>query len=215
MTEAIHQNKVILTGTALAQPEYSHSNHGERFYKFPLQIMRLSGQADELIVVAGETLLRDASVQQGVRLHLEGQLRSYNNKSGQGSRLVITVFAHAIDGSAGKEDCNCILLSGVLCKTPVRRSTPLGREICDIMLAVNRRYGRADYIPCIAWGALAEETGRLDVGDPLSFEGRVQSRVYHKATKQGIEERTAYEVSVMCLCSGLETSCIISPDALS
>ena len=129
MTEAIHQNKVILTGTALAQPEYSHSNHGERFYKFPLQIMRLSGQADELIVVAGETLLRDTSVQQGVRLHLEGQLRSYNNKSGQGSRLVITVFAHAIDGSAGKEDCNCILLSGVLCKTPVRRSTPLGREI--------------------------------------------------------------------------------------
>lgn len=203
MTENIHKNEVMLTGTVLAPPEYSHSNHEERFFKFPLRILRLSGQADELIVMAGEALLQQYSVCRDDRLHLTGQLRSYNNKSGQGSRLVITVFARTFDSGESEEDQNTILLSGVLCKTPVRRSTPLGREICDMMLAVNRRYGRADYIPCIAWGALAEEIGRRDVGDDLAFEGRVQSRVYHKVTEQGTENRVAYEVSVMCLMEGV------------
>lgn len=216
MSERTHKNEVTLAGTVLMAPDYSHTNHGERFYKFPLRILRLSGQADELVVVAGETLLREMPVGQGTRLCLGGELRSYNNKSGQGSRLVITVFAHCLETGADREDQNRILLTGALCKAPVRRRTPLGREICDLMLAVNRRYGRADYIPCIAWGGLAEQTGLLAVGDTLAFEGRVQSRVYHKATEHGTEERTAYEVSVMCLeqeCAA--DSCIILPEGWS
>ncbi len=210
MTDMIHRNDVLLTGTALKEPEYSHSNHGERFYQFPLRILRLSGQGDDLIVTAGEGVLRKVSFDRGARLTLTGQLRSYNNKTGRGSRLVITVFAHSLESAQTQEDCNHITLAGVLCKEPARRNTPLGREICDIMLAVNRRYGRADYIPCIAWGALAGETGRLHVGDPLAFEGRIQSRLYHKATEQGVEERTAYEVSIMSPADDAEHSCIIS-----
>ena len=198
MEEHTYENEILLTGTVLAPPEYSHSNHAERFFRFPLQVLRLSGHADELMVLAPERLLQWMTVETGERVSLEGQLRSYNNKSGRGSRLVITVFARTLC-RGGKEDRNEIRLSGVLCKPPVRRCTPLGREICNLMLAVNRSYGRADYIPCIAWGLLAEETGMLEVGDPLSFEGRVQSRLYHKMTPQGKEDRTAYEVSVMCL----------------
>ena len=198
MEEYTHENEVLLTGTVLEPPEYSHSNHAERFVRFPLQVLRLSGQTDELAVLAPERLLRRMTVEAGGRISVEGQLRSYNNKSGQGSRLVITTFARALC-RGGEEDCNEIRLSGVLCKPPVLRCTPLGREICDLMLAVNRSYGRADYIPCIAWGGLAEETSLLGVGDPLSFEGRVQSRLYHKMTPRGQEDRTAYEVSVMCL----------------
>ena len=199
MTEYEHRNEVTLTGTALATPEYSHSNHAERFYKFPLRLVRLSGQADDLVIVVGETLLRHCPVWQGARLSLTGQLRSYNNKTGQGRRLVISVFARTLCAGDGAADCNSIFLSGVLCKLPVCRSTPLGREICDLMLAVNRRYGRADYIPCIAWGALAEKIAGMQVSGPLSFEGRIQSRQYHKATEHGTECRVAYEVSIMSL----------------
>lgn len=215
MSEWTHKNEVTLVGVALAAPDYSHTNHGERFCKFPLRVLRLSGQTDELVVIAGETLLRSVPVERGTRLCLQGELRSYNNKSGQGSRLVITVFAYCLESGAGREDQNRILLTGALCKAPVRRRTPLGREICDLMLAVNRRYGRADYIPCIAWGMLAEETGSLAVGDTLAFEGRVQSRIYRKTTERGTEERTAYEVSVMRLEQERADSCIILPEGWS
>lgn len=198
MTEYIHKNEVTAAGTVLAPPAYSHENHRERFYKFPLQILRLSAQADELMVVVSETLLAQQPLEPGMHVALTGQLRSYNNKSGQGNRLIITVFAKTLAQEAGG-DCNEIHLTGVICKPPVRRRTPLGREICDIMLAVNRRYGRADYIPCIAWGALAGALGELNVGAPLSFAGRVQSRSYTKLTEQGPQTRVAFEVSVMCL----------------
>lgn len=200
MAEYIHKNEVTAAGTVLAAPEYSHENHRERFYKFPLRIMRLSGQADELTVVLAEELLAQAPLCAGMRVSLTGQLRSYNNKTGKGNRLVITVFAKTLRCGA-EGDCNEIRLAGVICKAPIRRRTPLGREICDIMLAVNRRYGRADYIPCIAWGALADEIGTLTVGAQLAFEGRVQSRCYTKMTEHGAEKRVAYEVSVMCLAS--------------
>ena len=125
-----------------------------------------------------------------------GQLRSFNNKSGQGSRLVISVFAHQLT-PGGESPFNQIQLSGVLCKTPVPRRTPLGREICDIILAVNRRYGRADYLPCIAWGAVAAQTADMHTGQRLTVEGRVQSRIYTKNENGVLTERTAYEVSIM------------------
>ncbi len=191
------RNFVRLRGAA-GTPQFSHENHGQQFYRFPLSVQRLSGQADVIYVIATGQQLQPLLPLEGRHLAVEGQLRSFNNKSGQGSRLVISVFARILVEEDG-EDCNQILLQGVLCKPPVLRRTPLGRCICDMMLAVNRRYGRADYLPCIAWGQVAVLTGQLDTGSPLALEGRVQSRIYTKLVDGQPQERTAYEVSVMHL----------------
>ena len=191
------RNEVLLEGTALEAPVLSHENHGTRFYRFPLEVPRLSGTPDTLPVLLPEPLLD--TVQTEAPLLVQGQLRSFNNRSGVGNRLVLTVYAQAIQPGTG-EPCNRILLSGALCKPPVFRRTPLGRSICDLMLAVSRRYGRADYLPVIAWGQLAVRAARLQVGDPLSLEGRVQSRAYRKVLEDGsIQDRVAYEVSAMHL----------------
>ena len=189
-------NDVLLEGTVSGQPEFSHENHGARFYRFFLEIPRLSGQADLLPVLVPEALL--SQVEGGHALRVRGQLRSFNNRTGVGNRLVLSVYATEAETPAG-QPCNRIVLSGALCKPPIFRKTPLGRSICDLMLAVPRRYGRADYLPVIAWGQLALRASRLQVGDPLALEGRVQSRLYHKVTEAGTEERTAYEVSVMSM----------------
>ena len=125
-------------------------------------------------------------------------MRTFNNRSGVGSRLVVSVFARELSQEEG-EDENRLELSGTLCKLPVLRTTPLGRTICDMILAINRRYGRADYLPCIAWGSLAYRCGSMGVGDRLSLEGRLQSRVYTKEIDGQLQERTAFEVSVMSL----------------
>ena len=191
------RNEVLLEGMALEAPALSHENHGTRFYRFPLQVPRLSGTPDTLPVLLPEPLLD--TVQTEAPLRVQGQLRSFNNRSGVGNRLVLTVYAQAIQPGTG-EPCNRILLSGALCKPPIFRRTPLGRSICDLMLAVSRRYGRADYLPVIAWGQLAVRAARLQVGDPLSLEGRVQSRAYRKVLEDGsIQDRVAYEVSAMHL----------------
>jgi len=192
------RNSVFLCGTAGDEAVFSHENHGERFLRFPLHIRRLSGQEDRLWILATEHLLAPLLPVSGKRLALEGHLRSFNNKSGQGSRLVISALTRTIEES-DSEDSNRILLSGVLCKPPILRRTPLGRSICDVMLAVNRRYGRADYLPCIAWGQLALAVSRLDVGDVLNLAGRVQSRQYTKSLPEGKQLRTAFEVSIMQL----------------
>lgn len=194
----VSRNYVELWGVAEAEPIYSHENHGQKFYKFPLRIDRLSGQADRPVVVASENLLARAPVAAEQPLRAVGQLRSFNNKSGQGSRLVITVLAQELERGDGSF-FNRILLSGVLCKQPYLRRTPLGRSICDVILAVNRHYGRADYLPCIAWGQVASTVSRMAVGDRLALEGRVQSRNYTKMLDSGPVERTAYEVSIMQL----------------
>ena len=167
------RNEVLLEGVALETPSLSHENHSTRFYRFPLQVPRLSGQVDTLPILLPESML--PQVTEGGNLRVQGQLRSFNNRSGVGSRLVLTVYARSISPGLD-EPCNQITLSGTLCKPPVFRRTPLGRSICDLMLAAPRRYGRADYLPVIAWGQLAVRAGRLQVGDPLSLEGRVQSR---------------------------------------
>lgn len=192
------RNTLLLRGTAHSEPLYSHENHGQKFYRFPLSVRRLSGQDDILPVITTEELLAPLLPLTGQRLAVEGQLRSFNNKSGTGSRLVISVFPHTLQPTH-EEDYNLIQLTGILCKPPILRRTPLGRCICDMMLAVNRRYGRADYLPCIAWGQIAMLTGEMGVGDTLTLEGRVQSRRYTKVLDGIASERTAYEVSIMHL----------------
>lgn len=191
-------NHVELCGVPVGEPVFSHENHGQRFYKFPLRVERLSGQSDVPVVVVSETLLRRFPVRAEQPLCVTGQLRSFNNKSGQGSRLVITVLAQELAEGDGAP-LNRIELSGVLCKQPYLRRTPLGRSICDMILAVNRRYGRADYLPCIAWGQVAAQVSQMSVGDRLSLEGRVQSRTYTKVLENRAEERVAFEVSIMQL----------------
>ena len=193
--QPFHFNRARLCGTVMTDPAVSHANHGEEFCRFFLSVQRLSGQADLLPVVVSRRTLTENPVQVGDTVTVQGQLRSFNNKSGVGARLVIDLFARSV--TAGGEYCNHIELSGTVCKAPTLRRTPLGREICDVILAVNRRYGRADYLPCIAWGTIAHETAALTVGSPMALVGRLQSRTYSKALEGGCEERIAYEVSVM------------------
>ena len=190
----ISRNEVELEGQVLTAPEFSHENHDTRFYRFSLQIPRLSGQWDILPVLIPESLT--GQVIPGEPLRLTGQLRSFNNRSQQGRRLVLSVHVQSLLPCQG-EPCNRILLSGRLCKTPTLRRTPLGRSICDLMLAVPRRYSRTDYLPVIVWGRLALEAAGLPVSAPVTLEGRIQSREYTKVTDDGPCQRIAYEVSVM------------------
>lgn len=190
------QNEVLLEGTPAGVPVRSHENHGQVFYRQLLEVPRLSGTPDLLPLLVREEQL--PLLDTDTPLRVEGQLRSYNNRSGAGRRLVLTVYAQRLLPGTG-EPTNHILLTGTLCKPPVYRRTPLGRSICDVILAVPRSYGRADYLPVIAWGQVALQVSGLNVGDELSLEGRVQSRIYRKLTDTGPEERTAYEVSVMQL----------------
>ena len=201
MEEKRSTNFVELCGICAEAPVLSHENHNERFFTFPLYVERLSGQADLPRIVVPQTLFQTLAICGGMPLRVTGQLRSFNNKSGEGRRLVISVFAQTIEPTDAPP-CNHITLDGVLCKPPVLRRTPLGRSICDMILAVNRRYGRSDYLPCIAWGQVAQLVGAMDVGARIALDGRVQSRVYNKQLPDGTsEERTAYEVSIMQLLS--------------
>lgn len=170
-------------------------NHGETYYMVGLSACRLSGAEDKVNVVLSETLFRQRPIREGDEVSVWGEVRSFNNRSGIGSRLVITVFARDIHVEQA-EDENHLTLAGSLCKVPICRRTPLGRDICDMMLAVNRRCGRTDYLPCIAWGNLARRCGELDVGDAVALEGRLQSRTYTKRIGEEKQERTAFEVSV-------------------
>ena len=195
----LSQNEVVLEGTVSGTPVLSHENHGTRFYRFFLEVPRLSGTPDTLPILLSEALTDWVTPEEPIRI--QGQLRSFNNRSGVGNKLVLTVYAQDIQPGQGSA-CNQITLSGSLCKPPIFRRKPMGRSICDLMLAVPRRYGRADYLPVIAWGQLAVRTSQLQVGDGLSLEGRVQSRTYHKVVEDGsTQERVAYEVSMMHLLS--------------
>ena len=169
------ENRVVLRGTVAEEATLSHQVHGIAFYRFPLAVPRLSGREDRLNILCPHTAPEDPLPQAGAFVEVRGEVRSFNNRSGGGNRLVITVLARELLPSA-EEPCNQVVLGGVLCKPPVLRRTPLGRDICDLLLAVNRRYRRADYLPCIAWGGLALQCSRLQTGDPLWLDGRLQSR---------------------------------------
>lgn len=194
-----NENRGLFSGLVLSEPSFSHENHGEDYFRFPLQVERLSGVEDVLPVVVSRSLLEQFPVLAGEKVQVEGEIRSFNNRSGVGAKLVLTVFARIISQAPEGEDRNEVTLSGVLCKMPVYRHTPMGREITDLTLAVNRRYGRSDYLPCITWGGLARMAAELQVADHIQLQGRFQSRNYTKVLENRVVTKTAYEVSAMSL----------------
>ena len=189
-------NHVTLRGSLLALPEFSHENHGKQFYRFFLEVSRLSGAVDILPIIIEEAVLNALDLSGGEMLTITGQVRSHNINSDIRRHLLIFVFATSIVAEDG-EPINEVILEGPICREPTYRRTPLGREICDIMLAVPRAFRRADYLPCILWGRTAKEASQCHTRDIIRIYGRLQSRIYTKVTDNGLEERTAYEISAL------------------
>lgn len=189
-------NQITVRGELMNLPVLSHENHGKRFYRFFLDIPRLSGTSDVLPVIAEERVMLDMDLTGGELLTVTGQIRSHNVRNGGSRHLLIFIFASSVTAEDGPS-CNDLILEGPLCKEPIYRRTPLGREICDAMLAVPRSFRRADYLPCIFWGRTAEDISLCHTGDIIRIEGRLQSRSYTKRTDSGAEERIAYEVSAL------------------
>ena len=189
-------NSIILCGELMGIPTFSHENHSKNFYRFSLEVQRLSGTTDLLEILAPENLIQNLDVFGGGLLLVTGQIRSFNSNQEHGRKLIITVFADSVI-TCDHDPKNEAVLTGCLCKQPVYRKTPLGREICDIMLAVNRPYRRTDYIPCILWGRTAQIVADKPVGTKIQLWGRLQSRQYIKVVGDGSEQRTTYEVSVV------------------
>ena len=190
------ENQITLRGSLLDLPQFSHENHRKRFYRFTLCVPRLSGTEDLLPVIASEQVLQAMDLSGGSMIRIEGQIRTHNVRENGVRRLLIFVFASSVTAEEG-EPINDVLLQGPLCRDASYRHTPLGREICDVMLAVPRAFRRADYLPCILWGRIAKEAAGLQTGQVLRIGGRLQSRVYTKQTDAGREERTAYEISAL------------------
>ena len=189
-------NLVTIRGELVQLPEYSHENHGKRFFRFVLEVRRLSGAVDQLPVVAEEALVQGIDPCGGGMLTVTGQVRSHNYRVEGVRRLMVFVFASTVCAEDG-EPINEVTLEGPLCREPTFRRTPLGREICDVMLAVPRPFHRADYLPCILWGRTAHEVSACHTRDRVRISGRLQSRVYTKLTESGAEERTTYEISAL------------------
>jgi len=187
-------------GEIVSEAKFSHEVYGEGFYEFFVKVMRLSGQADVLPVTISERLIQGNDFKIGSTICALGQFRSYNRHEENKNRLVLSVFAREVcflEGDNEEQNPNHIFLDGYVCKRPVYRKTPLGREIADVLLAVNRPYGKSDYIPCIAWGRNARYASGFEVGARVRIWGRVQSREYTKKLSDSeCEKRVAYEVSV-------------------
>lgn len=192
----MEENHILLRGHTTQDPVFSHESHGKRFFRQPIAVPRLSGAVDTLNLLLTEE--QACALPAGENVEVTGAVRSFNNRSGVGSKLVITVFVQTLSPTAEPPE-NQLTLSGVLCKPPIFRRTPLGREICDLMLAVPRRYGRSDYLPCITWGATAARAAGLAVGDRVALEGRLQSRTYTKLENDQQVSKVAFEVSVSSL----------------
>ncbi len=200
-------NRIRLAGKMVSLPVYDHTVLGEAFYKMLVSAKRLSGTADVLPVTVSERLMdteREGEPGIGSAIEIEGQLRSYNHRDENGSHLIITVFARDVffpDEELVMGDENYVELAGHICKPVVYRTTPFQREISDVLLAVGRRYGKSDYLPCIAWGRNARFADELEPGDTVLIQGRMQSREYRKTLENGeTKARTAYEIS----CSSIE-----------
>ena len=187
-------NTTRLCGSVDGKARFSHISRNRKFYVFPLRVARLSGAEDVINVVCDEEKLLSLELNGSSMLRVTGELRSYNNKSGVGNKLIIFVYANDLE-FCNEEPENTIALRGTICKEPSLRVTPLGREICDLLIAVNRPFGRSDYLPCISWGQYAQEASSWNVGDTVELEGRVQSRSYIKNINGQQIKKIAFEVS--------------------
>lgn len=194
MEKSTTGNTTRLCGSVDGKASFSHISRNRKYFSFPLRVPRLSGAVDVINIVCDEEKMRSIEPDGNSMLRVTGELRSYNNKSGVGNRLIIFVYANELE-FCDDEPENSIFLRGTVCKAPSLRMTPLGREICDILLAVNRPFGRSDYLPCISWGQNAREASQWSVGDTIELEGRIQSRNYIKSADSGQVKKTAFEVS--------------------
>lgn len=192
-------NMAHILGEVIDELKLSHKTYGEAFYTFCLGIERNSGYEDRIVVMVSERILSSIGIIPGMKVKIDGQIRTYNEDVGGHNRLNIVLFAREIaEAEPDAPPENQIILEGYLCKKPLVRTSPLGRKICDLMLAVNRMYNKSDYIPCIAWGRNALYSGSLSVGDKISIQGRLQSRQYKKKGEDGnVSVKTAYEVSIL------------------
>ena len=189
-------NSVTMIGTMVETPVWSYRYKDEHFYIAHILIRRLSGVTDILpVTIPGHLLVKPFVLEGGERVALKGQLRSYNRTTPQGGKLMLTIFVKEIYQTQRGDDENRVILRGTLCRTPVYRTTPLGRTISDLLIAVNRAYHHADYLPTIAWGEGARMAAYWHVGTSLYLEGRFQSREYIKQEPEGSRPRVAYEVS--------------------
>lgn len=196
----IDNNKVTVIGEVASEFTYSHEVYGEGFYVTELKVNRLSSQADLIPLLVSERLMDVTRDYKGMTIEASGQFRSYNRHEGMKNRLVLSVFVREVNFLESFTDytkTNQIFLDGYICKEPIYRKTPLGREIADLLVAVNRPYGKSDYIPCIAWGRNARFASSFEVGNRIQLWGRVQSREYTKKIDDEVsEKRVAYEVSI-------------------
>ena len=208
-TNYLENNYITLVGKVTGEKKLSHEIYGEKFYIFNLEIPRLSGNSDIIPVTISERIIKEDTLVEGKKLLVKGQFRSYNSYVNEKNKLILTVFAKDIveveenaqdeENEMVKKDTvtNEVVLIGYICKKPIYRQTPFGREIADILLAVNRAYNKSDYIPCIAWGRNARFCQTIEVGAQVKIVGRVQSRTYEKKFEDGTAEtRVAYEVSI-------------------
>lgn len=201
-TNYSENNHLVLVGKVVSEKNYSHEIYGEKFYVFNLEVVRLSSTVDIIPITVSERLLTDLDLEIGKKVKVEGQFRSYNNYENERNRLILTVFAKEIkeisdQDAEAEEVTNEVVLVGYICKKPIYRQTPFGREIADVLLAVNRAYNKSDYIPSIAWGRNARFCQNMEVGTEVKITGRVQSRNYEKKIEDGtVQTRVAYEVSI-------------------
>ena len=193
-------NRIMAAGRLEGELRLSHEVMNEPFYSGTLAVKRLSGAVDNLPVTIPGKLLAVSQIDRERLILMSGQVRSYNKVVDGSGRLMVTLFAQSMTETSENDTMNRVSLTGVLCKPPIYRSTPFGREICDMMLAVNRAFGKSDYIPCIAWGRNAQYAARFHVGDTVRLTGRLQSREYQKLLENGeYMVRNAYEVSAFTL----------------
>lgn len=198
----VTNNLVIMDGEICSEGMLSHEIFGEKFYLYNLKVNRKSECSDIILLTISERLVKPESLSIGTNISIAGQFRSFNKRLEEGKvHLILTVFVKEIRfiEEDEKKDDNKIMLDGVICKKPLYRTTPLGREICDLLIAVNRPYGKSDYIPCICWSRNAKFASELEIGQEISIEGRIQNREYKKRigpNEEDVEKRTAYEVSI-------------------
>ena len=203
VTNYSQNNYIMLVGKVTSEKKFSHEIYGESFFNFNLEIPRLSGISDIIPITISERLIANFDLSLGKQVVIEGQFRSYNTYEDSKSRLILTVFVKEIREKGEDEEIkvpNEVQLVGHICRKPIYRKTPFGREIADILVAVNRAYNKSDYIPCITWGRNARFCENMQIGTELRLVGRVQSRPYEKKHEDGtVEQRTAYEVSISSL----------------